>query len=96
VLTTLLWYVVAGAVIGVVARLVLPGRNPIGAFLTILVGIGGAVLGGVVSASVGGGDLIAFIFAVIIAAFAVAVLTGARGGGLRGGWRAWNRRRRAM
>ena len=42
----ILWLVIVGAVIGVVARFLMPGRDPIGIIGTILLGIVGAVLGG--------------------------------------------------
>jgi uncharacterized membrane protein YeaQ/YmgE (transglycosylase-associated protein family) len=90
VVSTVLWYILVGAVVGVVARLVVPGRNPIGVFLTLLVGVAGAIVGGVIAASLGAGSVIAFIFAVVVAAIAVAVLTGA----LTGRWGGWRTRRR--
>ena len=34
-----------GALVGVLGRLVIPGRQNIGAFITVLIGIGAAVLG---------------------------------------------------
>jgi uncharacterized membrane protein YeaQ/YmgE (transglycosylase-associated protein family) len=37
--------IVFGAVIGVIARILLPGRQPIGLILTILIGMGAAVAG---------------------------------------------------
>ncbi|MEV4006500.1 hypothetical protein, partial [Actinomadura sp. NPDC049753] len=58
-LTTILWFIVVGAVIGALARLVVPGRNPIGILLTVLVGIAGAILGGVVADALGAGMLVA-------------------------------------
>lgn len=42
----ILWLIIVGAVIGVVARFLMPGRDPIGVIGTILLGIVGAVLGG--------------------------------------------------
>ena len=42
----ILWLIVVGAVIGVVARFLMPGRDPIGFVGTVLLGIVGAVLGG--------------------------------------------------
>ncbi|GAA1780944.1 hypothetical protein [Actinomadura chokoriensis] len=89
-LTTILWFIVVGAVIGALARLLVPGRNPIGILLTLLIGIAGAILGGVVADALGAGTVIAFVFAIVIAALGVAALTGlnTRGrGGRRGGWR---------
>lgn len=93
--TTILWFILVGAVVGALARLLVPGRNPIGIVLTILVGVAGAILGGLVANALGAGTLVAFIFAIIIAAIGVALLTGARGGGggRRSGWRtrSWSR-----
>jgi uncharacterized membrane protein YeaQ/YmgE (transglycosylase-associated protein family) len=37
--------IVFGAIIGVVARILLPGRQPIGLILTVLIGMGAAVAG---------------------------------------------------
>jgi uncharacterized membrane protein YeaQ/YmgE (transglycosylase-associated protein family) len=90
-LATILWFIVVGAVIGVLARLIVPGRNPIGLALTILVGVAGAILGGVVAGSLGAGSLVAFLFALLIAAGGVMLLTGVN---TRGGWRnSWRGRR---
>jgi uncharacterized membrane protein YeaQ/YmgE (transglycosylase-associated protein family) len=80
-ISTVLWYVVVGAIIGALARLVVPGRNPIGILLTILVGIVGAILGGVIARSLGAGGVVALLFAVIIAALGVAAVTAAYRGG---------------
>ncbi|GAA4089929.1 hypothetical protein [Actinomadura miaoliensis] len=89
---TILWFIVIGAVIGALARLLVPGRNPMGILLTILVGIAGAILGGMVSNALGAGSVIAFIFAVVIAAIAVALISGTfTGGGGRGRWRTGRR-----
>ncbi|HEV7933002.1 MAG TPA: hypothetical protein VGP70_11930 [Actinomadura sp.] len=76
-ISTILWYIVAGAIIGALARLVIPGRNPIGIVLTILVGIVGAIIGGVIARSLGAGNLVALLFAVIVAALGVALVTAA-------------------
>src|SRR4051794_19913392 len=75
-LLTVIWFILIGAVIGLLARLVVPGRNSIGTLMTILVGVVGAVLGGVIAGAVGAGTLVAFIFAVVIAAVLVAMLSG--------------------
>jgi uncharacterized membrane protein YeaQ/YmgE (transglycosylase-associated protein family) len=39
-------YILVGLVVGFLARLLLPGRDPIGILGTILLGIAGAVIGG--------------------------------------------------
>ena len=80
--------IIIGIVIGILARLVLPGRQPIGVGLTILLGIGGALVGGIVASAIGTGDIweLNFIGAVVAIAAAVAlVLIGERSGMLRRG-----------
>jgi uncharacterized membrane protein YeaQ/YmgE (transglycosylase-associated protein family) len=96
-LTTVLWFIVIGAVIGALARLLVPGRNPIGIILTILVGIAGAIVGGVVANALNAGNVVQFILAIVIAAIGVALLTRARAGGSGGRWAGgWRGRRRVM
>ena len=46
----ILGYIFGGLVIGILARLVKPGSDPMGWILTIVLGIVGAVIGGVLSA----------------------------------------------
>jgi uncharacterized membrane protein YeaQ/YmgE (transglycosylase-associated protein family) len=79
-LMTIIWYIVIGAIIGALARLVVPGPNPMGIALTILVGIVGAVIGGVIASAIGAVNIIAFIISVLVAAAAVALISG------RGRW----------
>jgi uncharacterized membrane protein YeaQ/YmgE (transglycosylase-associated protein family) len=95
-LTTILWFIVVGAVIGALARLLVPGRNPIGILLTILVGIAGAIVGGVIANALGAGTLIAFVFAVVIAAIGVVALTSLNDRGRGGRRSAWRTRRRTF
>jgi uncharacterized membrane protein YeaQ/YmgE (transglycosylase-associated protein family) len=45
-LLNLLGWVVAGLIIGAVARLLVPGRQPMGCLMTIVLGIVGALVGG--------------------------------------------------
>jgi uncharacterized membrane protein YeaQ/YmgE (transglycosylase-associated protein family) len=45
-LGTILFYILIGAVIGVIARLLIPGTGGMGLLVTIVVGILGAVIGG--------------------------------------------------
>lgn len=44
----LLGLVISGLVVGALGRLAIPGRNPMSIGMTILVGIGGSFLGGLV------------------------------------------------
>ncbi len=60
--------VITGAILGALGRLAVPGPNPMSIGLTILVGIGGAFLGGLVAALLGAGPILVFILQVIGAA----------------------------
>jgi len=42
----ILWYVIVGFVVGLVARAFLPGADHMGFIMTTLVGIGGSIVGG--------------------------------------------------
>lgn len=44
---------IVGLVVGVIARLVVPGRDPGGAIVTILLGIAGAFVAGLIGHSLG-------------------------------------------
>lgn len=46
-------YIIGGAVIGLLARLLKPGADPMGWILTILLGIVGAVIGGQLATMLG-------------------------------------------
>jgi uncharacterized membrane protein YeaQ/YmgE (transglycosylase-associated protein family) len=48
-----LGWILFGLVVGIIARLVMPGRDPGGMIVTILLGIAGAVLGGFVGRALG-------------------------------------------
>jgi uncharacterized membrane protein YeaQ/YmgE (transglycosylase-associated protein family) len=48
--------ILIGSAVGVLGRLVLPGRQRIGVFLTLLIGIGSALLGSVVANAFGVAD----------------------------------------
>ena len=57
-----------GLVVGVVGKFLMPGRDPGGFVITILLGIGGALIGGFVGQSLGfyrEGEPAGFIMAVI-------------------------------
>lgn len=51
-----IWWVIIGLIAGALARLVMPGRDPMGIIGTILLGIVGSVLGGLVSWAIWGVD----------------------------------------
>lgn len=49
----ILAWILFGLVVGIIAKLLMPGRDPGGFIVTILVGIAGAVLGGFVGRAMG-------------------------------------------
>jgi uncharacterized membrane protein YeaQ/YmgE (transglycosylase-associated protein family) len=53
----ILGLILIGIVIGLLARLVLPGRQKIGAGLTVLLGVAGALVGGIVASVIGTGGI---------------------------------------
>jgi uncharacterized membrane protein YeaQ/YmgE (transglycosylase-associated protein family) len=52
----LIWGLLAGVIIGPLARLVLPGKQNISLIMTIVVGAVGAILGGLIADWLGVGD----------------------------------------
>jgi uncharacterized membrane protein YeaQ/YmgE (transglycosylase-associated protein family) len=65
---TILMWIVFGFFVGLVAKIVMPGRDPGGFIVTILLGIGGALLGGFLGRALGfyrEGDAVGFILAVL-------------------------------
>jgi uncharacterized membrane protein YeaQ/YmgE (transglycosylase-associated protein family) len=46
-------WIVFGLIVGVIAKLLMPGRDPGGMIITILLGIAGAVLGGFIGQAIG-------------------------------------------
>jgi uncharacterized membrane protein YeaQ/YmgE (transglycosylase-associated protein family) len=70
---TILGWILFGLVVGILAKLVMPGRDPGGIIVTILLGIAGAVLGGFVGRALGfyaegepAGWVMAFLGAVLL------------------------------
>ena len=55
-----IWWLIIGLIAGALARLVMPGRDPMGIIATILLGIVGSVLGGLVSWAIWGADTTGF------------------------------------
>ncbi|GAA4706839.1 GlsB/YeaQ/YmgE family stress response membrane protein [Phytohabitans rumicis] len=53
---TILWAIIGGAIVGMLGRLLLPGRQNISVWVTIGVGIAAALLGGVLADWLGVGD----------------------------------------
>ena len=51
-----IWWLIIGLIAGALARLIMPGRDPMGIIATILLGIVGSILGGLVSWGIWGAD----------------------------------------
>lgn len=49
----ILVWIVFGLVVGIIAKLLMPGRDPGGFIVTILIGIAGALLGGFIGRTMG-------------------------------------------
>ncbi len=67
-LSLIISLVITGLIVGALGRLAIPGPNPMSVGMTILVGIGGAFLGGLVAYLLGAGVAVAFILEVLVAA----------------------------
>src|SRR4051812_49903342 len=50
-------FIIAGLVIGALARLIKPGKQRLGLLATLLLGLAGSVIGGVVANLLGTGDI---------------------------------------
>jgi len=49
----LLWIIIIGAVVGALAKFLLPGSDPGGLFITVILGIAGAVLATLLGRAIG-------------------------------------------
>lgn len=66
----ILAWIVFGLLAGIVAKWIMPGRDPGGFILTVIIGIAGALIGGYLSTLLGFGDITGFD----IRSFLIAVL----------------------
>jgi uncharacterized membrane protein YeaQ/YmgE (transglycosylase-associated protein family) len=71
-----LWMIFIGLIVGAVAKLIMPGRDPGGIIITMLIGIAGALVAGFLGRSLGWyrpGESAGFIASVIGAIILLAV-----------------------
>lgn len=80
--TGIITAIIVGAIIGALGRLVVPGRQPIPIWLTILIGIVAAFIGTFIAQALGiptqtpGIDWLELLVQVIVAAIGVAIVAG--------------------
>ncbi|WP_029107473.1 GlsB/YeaQ/YmgE family stress response membrane protein [Mycobacterium sp. URHD0025] len=95
-ITGIISAILIGIVVGLIGRLIVPGRQPIGILVTILVGIVSAFIGSAIARALGiptmtnGIDWLELLVQVIVAAIGVALVSammGRRKTGLLGGRR---------
>ncbi|CAN5219142.1 GlsB/YeaQ/YmgE family stress response membrane protein [soil metagenome] len=73
----ILGFIVFGLVVGAVARLIKPGRQNLSILMTLLLGLAGSVIGGLVASLIGSGDIFELnIIGAIVAIVAAVLLIG--------------------
>lgn len=84
-------FLIAGLIIGLLARLLLPGRQKIGLLWTLVLGVVGSLIGGTIANAINTGDIwelnvIGFIAAVFasVVVLSIAERSGLGSGGRRG------------
>ena len=82
--TGIITALIVGLIIGALGRLVVPGKQNIPIWLTMLIGVGAALLGTVIARSVGladtsGLDWTVLLIQVVLAAIAVALVVAVSG-----------------
>ena len=82
------WMVIVGLVIGALAKLIMPGRDPGGIIITMLLGIAGSVVAGFIGRALGwymegqpAGFIASIIGAIILLALYRSLSGGHRGAG---------------
>jgi uncharacterized membrane protein YeaQ/YmgE (transglycosylase-associated protein family) len=78
----LIWLAVTGLVIGGLGRLALPGPDPMGIGQTILIGLAGSFIGGVITSLIAGRNAWSFLVAVAVATGIVYLIRRSHGGSL--------------
>lgn len=80
----ILGLILVGLVIGVLARLIVPGKQRLSMLATLLLGVAGAVIGGFLASLIGMGSItelnvVGFVLAVVAAVLLIGVAEGLSG-----------------
>jgi uncharacterized membrane protein YeaQ/YmgE (transglycosylase-associated protein family) len=82
----ILWTLIIGLVVGAIAKLIMPGRDPGGIIVTMLIGVAGAFLAGFLGQQLGwytdageGPGIIASVLGALLLLFLYRLFTGRRG-----------------
>lgn len=67
-------FIIFGLVVGILARLLVPGRQHLSVWMTLLLGLVGSVVGGVVANALGTGDIMELNLLGALVAIAAAVV----------------------
>jgi uncharacterized membrane protein YeaQ/YmgE (transglycosylase-associated protein family) len=83
----ILWTLIIGLVVGAIAKLIMPGRDPGGIIVTMLIGVAGALLAGFLGRAMGwyndpgeGPGIIAAIIGAMLLLFLYRLISGRRRG----------------
>jgi len=81
-------FIVAGLIIGALARLIMPGKQHLGILATLVLGLVGSIIGGTIAKLLGTGSIwelnfLGFVLAVIAAVLLIGVAEAISGGGRR-------------
>ena len=81
----ILWTLIIGLIVGAIAKLLMPGRDPGGFIITMLLGVAGALLAGFLGRAMGwyettnsGPGIIASVLGAMLLLFLYRVFTGRR------------------
>jgi uncharacterized membrane protein YeaQ/YmgE (transglycosylase-associated protein family) len=64
-----IWFLIVGAIVGALGRLIHPGRDPMGLLLTVAIGVVSMLIAALISSGV-----LAFIIGVLVAVILVALV----------------------
>ncbi|MEW5791117.1 MAG: GlsB/YeaQ/YmgE family stress response membrane protein [Pseudomonadota bacterium] len=70
----ILGWIIFGLIVGALAKWIMPGRDPGGIFITILLGIAGALIGGFIASALGMGSANSFTIGSMVIATLGALL----------------------